>query len=265
MGWGWARKALWGGEVLAGTIARRAVDGLAAVPLIGGAAAMREPWRNLLAQLRYAFGEDWRGRARPVLAHLPGDDRLRLAESMMASGTNCPPCSSAGRLFDAVAAALGLHGARQSFEGQAAMALEALARPFAGVEGPWLGAGPLRARMGADLWSMLLSDLAAGVAPGRIAARFHHTLADAWPTVPLWPGGRGRRWRFRAGRCRTGCCWRRCARHCGKGLVPLAHRQVPANDGGLALGQGVIAALRAGRGKAQGGLGRTAPSLWFQV
>jgi hydrogenase maturation protein HypF len=179
MGWGWARKALWGGEVLAGTIARRAVDGLAAVPLIGGAAAMREPWRNLLAQLRYAFGEDWRGRARPVLAHLPGDDRLRLAESMMASGTNCPPCSSAGRLFDAVAAALGLHGARQSFEGQAAMALEALARPFAGVEGPWLGAGPLRARMGADLWSMLLSDLAAGVAPGRIAARFHHTLADA--------------------------------------------------------------------------------------
>jgi hydrogenase maturation protein HypF len=60
-----------------------------------------------------------------------------LAESMMERGINVPTCSSAGRLFDAVAAALGLHADRISHEGQAAMALEALARPFAAEERPW--------------------------------------------------------------------------------------------------------------------------------
>jgi hydrogenase maturation protein HypF len=213
--------ALWGGEVLAGDYrAARRIDGLAAVPLIGGAAAMREPWRNLLAQLRYAFGEDWRGRARPVLAHLPGDDRLRLAESMMASGTNCPPCSSAGRLFDAVAAALGLHGARQSFEGQAAMALEALARPLPVSRGHGWGRG----RCGRG-WGRICGRCCCPIwrrvwRRGGSRRGFIIRWPMLWPTVPLWPGGRGRRWRFRAGRCRTGCCWRRCARHCGKGAGP---------------------------------------------
>lgn len=237
--------ALWGGEVMVGGYRRaRRVDGLAAAALIGGAAAMREPWRNLLAHLHHAFGDGWRDRAGPVLAHLPGDERLRLAESMMASGTHCPPCSSAGRLFDAVAAALGLHGLRQSHEGQAAMALEAMARPFARDEQPWPGAGRLPARMGTDLWPLLLADLAAGVAPGRIAARFHHTLAHALADSVALAARAGQRVVLSGGVMQNRvllAALRGALRE--KGLVPLTHRQVPANDGGLALGQGVIAAL----------------------
>jgi hypothetical protein len=77
-------------------IAMQRVDGLAAVPLIGGSAAMREPWRNLLAQLVHAFGPDWRAHAGPVMAHLPpdadqADPRLRLAEAMIAGAPIARP------------------------------------------------------------------------------------------------------------------------------------------------------------------------------
>jgi hydrogenase maturation protein HypF len=89
--------ALWGGEVLVGGYRHaQRVDGLAAVPLIGGSAAMREPWRNLLAQLVHAFGPDWRAHAGPVMAHLPpdadqADPRLRLAEAMIAGAPIARP------------------------------------------------------------------------------------------------------------------------------------------------------------------------------
>jgi hydrogenase maturation protein HypF len=89
--------ALWGGEVLVGGYRHaQRVDGLAAVPLIGGSAAMREPWRNLLAQLVHAFGPDWRAHAGPVMAHLPpdadqADSRLRLAEAMIAGAPIARP------------------------------------------------------------------------------------------------------------------------------------------------------------------------------
>lgn len=232
--------ALWGGEILAGGYrAARRVGGLAAVPLIGGVAAMREPWRNLLAHLRHAFGRDWRAQAQPVLAHLPDPARLKLAEAMLESGTHCPPCSSAGRLFDAVAAALGLHPARISHEGQAAMALETLARPFADQEAPY----PLG--YGAPLWRTLLADLAAGVEPGRIAARFHLGLAEALAQQAARHGTRGQVVALSGGVMQNRVLLAALrARLRARGLVPLAHRQVPANDGGLALGQGIVAALK---------------------
>jgi len=243
--------ALWGGEVLVGGYRHaQRVDGLAAVPLIGGAAAMREPWRNLLAQLVHAFGPDWRAHAGPVMAHLPpdadqADSRLRLAEAMIAGGTNCPPCSSAGRLFEAVAAALGLHAGRQTFEGQAAMALEVLARPFVAGETAYRAQSPrLSGRMGADLWRPVLADCADGLAPGRIAARFHLTLADALADSVAEQGRAGQRVALSGGVMQNRvllAALRQALR--ARGFVPLAHRQVPANDGGLALGQGVIAAL----------------------
>ena len=124
------------------------------------------------------------------------------------------------------------------------MALEAMARPFARDEQPWPGAGPLPARMGTDLWPLLLADLAAGVAPGRIAARFHHTLAHALADSVALAARAGQRVVLSGGVMQNRvllAALRGALRE--KGLVPLTHRQVPANDGGLALGQGVIAAL----------------------
>jgi hydrogenase maturation protein HypF len=162
---------------------------------------------------------------------------------MMERGINVPTCSSAGRLFDAVAAALGLHADRISHEGQAAMALEALARPFAAEERPW------RSVTGLDweLWRALLDDLADGVAPGRIAARFHLTLAQALADVAARVGHAGQRVVLSGGVMQNRvllAALRRALRE--RDLVPLSHCRVPANDGGLALGQGIVAALAGG-------------------
>jgi len=148
-------------------------------------------------------------------------------------------------LFEAVAAALGLHAARQTFEGQAAMALEALARSFVAGEAAYRAQSPrLSGRMGADLWRPILADCAEGLAPGRIAARFHLTLADALADSVAEQGQAGQRVALSGGVMQNRmllAALRQALR--ARGFVPLAHRQVPANDGGLALGQGVIAAL----------------------
>ncbi|NOW44208.1 hydrogenase maturation protein HypF [Novosphingobium sp. SG751A] len=233
--------ALWGGEVLRGGYRGvERVGGFVPVPLVGGVAAMKEPWRNLLAHLRAAFGADWRAVTGPVMPYLPDEPRLRLAESMIDSGTNCPPCSSAGRLFDAVAAALGIYPARISHEGQAAMALEALARPY--DEAAWDIAPDLA---WGGLWRALLGDLNAGVAPGRIAARFHATLARVLAHQAAAAGAPGGYVILSGGVMQNRVLLAGLRREIrARGMVPVAHKQVPANDGGLSLGQGIIAALR---------------------
>ncbi|MET0389332.1 MAG: carbamoyltransferase HypF, partial [Polyangiales bacterium] len=117
----------WGGEVLVGNyghVERRA--SLRPVPLLGGDRAAREPWRCLYAQLRSAL--DWNALARwhsvPCVQRLR-DKPTALLDHMLATGLQAPPSSSCGRLFDAVAAALGLCFEQQTFEAQAAQALEA--------------------------------------------------------------------------------------------------------------------------------------------
>lgn len=232
---------LWGGEVLYGGYRHvERVAGFAPVPLIGGSAAMKEPWRNLLAHLRAAFGREWRSFAGPVMAHLPEEAKLRLAESMIDSGTNCPPCSSAGRLFDAVAAALGIYPARVGHEGQAAMALEAMARPW--DEKAWDIEPALE---WGGLWRALLADLGKGVDKGRIAARFHATLASALAHQAALAGRPGQHVVLSGGVMQNRVLLAALRREIrARDMVPLAHRHVPANDGGLSLGQGIIAALR---------------------
>jgi hydrogenase maturation protein HypF len=121
---------VWGGEILlCDYMGFERMARLRPVPLPGGARAVTEPWRNLLAQLDAAFGADGTAACLPLL---PGGailaaQPLTLLRQAMAQGLNAPLSSSSGRLFDAVAAALGLAPARLSFEGEAAMTLEALA------------------------------------------------------------------------------------------------------------------------------------------
>ncbi len=244
---------LWGGEFLLGDYRRcDRLGHFAPLPLLGGEQAMREPWRNSYAHLRQAFG--WaqvaaRWPALPIVRFL-AEKPLRTLDRMIERGVNAPPASSAGRLFDAVAAALGLCREGTSFEGQAAIELEALAetaRDEAGAYPVAVGGEDLRVLSWAPLWSALLDDLADALPPARIAARFHNGLAAAIvgtagelaaarevETVALSGGVFQNRLLLEGVTAGLDAA----------GLRVLSPEMLPANDGGLSLGQAAIAAAR---------------------
>lgn len=257
---------LWGGEFLRASYRRfERLARLRPVALPGGDAAMREPWRNAYAHLVTAVG--W-----PAFAQLCRslDLHTRLAtkpltvlDAMLASGINSPLASSAGRLFDAVAAACGICFDRIGHEGQAAMELEACADkatlerehedrayPFAIDAGP---GGALPCLDAAPMWQALLHDLHQAVPVGVLSARFHKGLAIA--VVQMVQHLRGAPGAGHHDLCTValsgGVFQNRILleqvmrRLHDAGLAVLTHRQVPANDGGLSLGQAAVAAARA--------------------
>ena len=129
LGYG-ADGTLWGGEFLVADYrGYRRVGWLRQVPMPGGTRAILEPWRNLLAQIEVCLGWDEFRRRWPglELTRRLAERPVPLLRTLMERGLNAPLSSSAGRLFDAVAAALGLCAERISYEGQAAIELESLA------------------------------------------------------------------------------------------------------------------------------------------
>lgn len=236
--------SIWGGEVLLGdyrAVAR--VTHLVAAALPGGDAANRAPWRNLLARLDAAgLGE--------LATRLLADRPLSTLRRAIASGVNAPLSSSAGRLFDAVAAALGLVRETQSFEGEAAMALEALATEMDAPPYPFLqtsaGIDP------APMFHALAHDLATGTTPQRIAARFHAGLARAFtePARKLVESGRAHAVALSGGCFQNATLLRFCLQDLA-GLQVLVHHRTPANDGGLAFGQALVAAARDAAGEVE--------------
>ncbi len=244
---------VWGGEFLLcryGDFTR--LGALKPVALPGGVAAVREPWRNLLAQLTAAFGD---GEARERLARAGPDRRLAdkplgAVAALIRSGFNSPKTSSAGRLFDAVAAAIGCSFDAISFEGQAAMEAESLARqapadgayPFARID-----AGALVLLDPAPMWEGLFADLEADRPRGTIAARFHAGFAAAacGLAVDLAKRHDAAAIALSGGVMQNGLLMRLMLDAlAGSGRPVLTQRQVPSNDGGLALGQAVAAAAR---------------------
>jgi hydrogenase maturation protein HypF len=246
---------VWGGELLLADYRRcRRLGWLKPVPLPGGVKAMTEPWRNAYAQLSVHLG--WSA----VLAGWPDLDLTRylgakplvVLDTMMARGFNSPRSSSCGRLFDAVAAAVGICREQTVYEGQAAIELEAAARPYLEACGPGYpfaladGDGGLFLDP-APLWRALLADLALGEAAGAMAARFHLGLAGALAAAAAALAGR----QGVAVCALSGGVFQNrtlfeslSVRLRASGLTVLAHRQVPANDGGISLGQAVVAAAR---------------------
>lgn len=238
----------WGAEVLVCDyrVSRRAAR-LAPIPLAGGDAASREPWRVLLAHLDRALGREAVD-ADPRLAGLFAGKPLPTLRAMMDKRLNAPLASSAGRLFDAASCLLGLAPDRLSHEGEAAMALEALA---AGDAAPYPFAfestgGPMEIDP-VSLWQAMHADLAARRPRADMAAAFHAGLAEAFVatatriaekegigTVALSGGV------FQNARLLEETARRLAAR----GLATLVPAEVPANDGGLAFGQAVVAAAR---------------------
>jgi hydrogenase maturation protein HypF len=118
---------VWGGEILVGDLRRfNRLAYLAHMPLPGGDQAVRQPWRMGAVYLARAYGEDFFALNIPFVRHLD-QKKWHALSQMIFHGVNCPTTSSMGRLFDAVAALLGLCN-EALYEGQAAIALEVQAR-----------------------------------------------------------------------------------------------------------------------------------------
>ena len=255
--------ALWGGEfLLADYLGFERLACLKPVAMPGGAQAVREPWRNLYAHLDAsmgftAFETEFSGI--PLASYLRAKPGATLA-AMIAKGLNSPLASSCGRLFDAVAAAAGICPDAASYEGEAAMRLEALlfghgfacaderdAYPFAVVASH--GATPAYLDP-APMWQQLCVDLRNDAPAAAIARRFHHGLAHAVAGLASTLAGGSARRRFDTVVLSGGCLQNRFLAEAlfrrlqAAGLRILLHARVPCNDGGLALGQCAIAAAR---------------------
>lgn len=248
---------IWGGEfLLADYRDYRRLARLKPVAMPGGVQAIRQPWRNLYAHLTEAIG--WaeltaKFSGLDLYEQLHGKRRVIL-DAMIAKHLNSPLASSCGRLFDAVAAALGVCSEQQVYEGEAAIRLEALAAsaalPAGDVGYPFSVSCPPDALMELDptpMWTALLCDLMRDIPPSVAALRFHRGLSTVLVEVAQQLAHRGTP-RFETVALSGGCFQNRILfesvaaqlRHLG--LVVLTHAQAPANDGGLSLGQAAIAA-----------------------
>ncbi|HEY6549871.1 MAG TPA: carbamoyltransferase HypF, partial [Solirubrobacterales bacterium] len=241
---------VWGGELLLGDLSGFERAGhLLSVPLPGGVAAIREPWRMACAWLFEAVGQD--SQVPAALASVVEPRDWRNCEELIVSGLGSPMTTSMGRLFDAVGALCGAP-ARVSYEGQAAVELEAMADPDEGglyemplERGEGRGPAVLDPRPAVR---SILTELGAGVEPALVSARFHNTVAtttaDACAGIAaaadvstiVLSGGvfqNRRLLELTAGRLATA------------GLRTLVPEQMPPNDGGISFGQAAVAAARA--------------------
>jgi hydrogenase maturation protein HypF len=241
--------AIWGGEFLAGAYSqfRRAAH-LRYVGMPGGDQAIREPWRMALAYLLEA------GCSPALLEARVPPDAMRTILKMLERKLNTPQTSSAGRLFDAVASLAGVRD-RVSFEGQAAMELEWLATnhplngsyPFELIEtGEPLKDSPIVIDT-RRLIREVTRDVHRGVEPAAIARRFHSTIVDMIVRVCA----RIREYAgleavvLSGGTFMNALLTSEASRRLeSDGFRAYRHRLVPPNDGGLSLGQLVVAARR---------------------
>lgn len=242
-------KTVWGGEILLcdGDIAHaERVGHLEPFALPGGDAAVRNPFRVALSLLHLA-GIDESGLD---LADAIDVAERQIVHTMLATGTGCVTTSSAGRLFDGVSSLLGVKH-RISYEAQAAIELEAVAH--AATESAELSTtvedGVVRL---GPLVRGIVDALHAGADRAAIARGFHEALAEALAESALaaCASHHGRTVGLTGGvfanRMLTEALTHRLAR---AGVECITHRVVPCNDGGLALGQAVVAHARNRRGE----------------
>ncbi|MEE8441931.1 MAG: carbamoyltransferase HypF [Spirochaetia bacterium] len=248
--------AVWGGEfMIAELTGYERFAHFDYIRLPGGDLAVNEPWRSGLSYLTRAFGpEGLRSSARSSLAIFRDEvvtSRERdAALHALAGGINAPLTSSAGRLFDAVAALCGIC-TRSRFDAEAPMRLtDCLAEgveetyPFE-IAGP-LGDAPRRVQFD-PMIRQIVHDVAAGIPVGLISARFHNTICKSLVDVAreareerginrvALSGGVFQNWYLLA---------RSEEKLAAAGFEVFSHEKVPSNDGGIALGQLTVAAAR---------------------
>ena len=235
---------IWGGEFLVSDYAGFERYGhFEYLPLAGGDSAIRQPWRAALSYLRHTFGSASASLDLPLFSEV-SPDGIAVVARMLSQGVNTVKTSSCGRLFDAVASIIGLRQVT-NYEGQAAIELEAAA--VEGVDDQY------RFEIGQDMpWTIdmrpaiesIVRDRIANAGPGVIAARFHNTICDA--VIEMCR--RIRRVENLKRVCLSGGTFqnmyllkRTVTGLRRAGFEVFVHSHVPANDGGLALGQAVIA------------------------
>ena len=239
---------IWGGEILlADPVSFERKAHLDYIPLPGGDAAAKYPWRMALIYLHRAYGDELFDLDIPFVKHL-NEEEAGIVIQMARQGVNSPLTSSCGRLFDAVASLVGLRD-KNAYEGQAPIELEMRQRRGETGEYPWrIEKGEdLRRLLTDDLIRGIVEDLAHGTSKGVVSARFHNTIMRMLQDMcrllreetgieeVAMSGGS-----FQNATLLTGL-----ARMLEQdGFQVYTHRLVPSNDGGLALGQAVCAGLR---------------------
>ncbi len=241
---------IWGGEFLIADLTSFERAGcLDPVPMPGGAAAIRQPWRMAAAYLAASYPA---GLPTAIAVRDRNDQLWAAVTAMAARRVNAPLTSSAGRLFDAVAALLGVRDAI-NYEGQAAIELEQLtdvtergSYPVTVTTHAALAGAQLRVA-GADLVRAAAEDLAAGVPVPVIAARFHNSVAAVILTVCA----RLREQSSLGVVALSGGVFQNLllttqvvTRLTDTGFRVLVHGRVPCNDGGISLGQAAVAGAR---------------------
>jgi hydrogenase maturation protein HypF len=241
---------IWGGEFLwGGYCGFQRMGHFDYLPLPGGDAAVREPFRTAIAALYQVYGDGLFELPLTCLQHIPETERP-LYLRMLARRINSPLSSSCGRLFDAVAALLGVRST-VSYEGQGAIELEALAE-----QGLTAAPYPIDIVAEGGVWCLrfhrmfvaIVEELLAGRSPADIARTFHLTVAAAALMVcdKIRKQVRAERVVLSGGAFQNRLLTEELTRLLvADNFVVHVHRLVPPNDGGLALGQAIIA----GRGK----------------
>lgn len=235
--------AIWGGEILiAGYADFERVFHLEYLPLPGGDAAIRRPWRIAVG---YAHSLDIPIDDLPFLRAVDPRE-ADIVRTQVKRDVNTAPTSSLGRLFDAVTALTGVR-LEIDYEAQGAIELEELSRDFVRESGEY----PFRLDDGeihvGELLAAIVGDLRAGVGTGCIGARFHRTVRS----IAVSACQAVRTSRGLDDVVLSGGVWQNSLllgltveslREAG--FAVYTHRRVPANDGGIALGQAVIAAAK---------------------
>jgi hydrogenase maturation protein HypF len=236
--------SIWGGEVL---LARydgfERVAHLAPTPMPGGAAAIKEPWRMAISYLHQTYGEGFRNRKLAFLESLT-TNQISITTQMIEKGVNVPQTSSLGRFFDGISALMGLR-TKVAFEGQAAMELEMLASGSITdvYDYAWSSQDGYQIDPRAIIQG-IVTDVENDILPAVISDKFHTTLIKLFSDL-----------------CRvlkketgisqvalSGGCFQNAILLGGlarelqtNGFQVLTHKKVPANDGGICLGQALIA------------------------
>lgn len=236
---------IWGGEVLvAENNGFRRAAHISYIPMPGSAAAIKEPWRMAASYLYNAFGEGMLDMDLPVL-HAAGKDKIRFIIDMISKKINSPETSSLGRLFDGISAITGIRG-RVCFEGQAAMELEMLSDENAtgAYDYEWIRQENVYEILPAPLIKGVVADIHEGVHTSVIGGKFHRTVISLFTELSkiIRKDTDIERIALSGGVFQNSILLTGMVKSLEEnGFKVYTHKLVPANDGGISLGQAVIA------------------------